>query len=66
MIKLNAVSGRLTGLVLGSALVLSGMGLAGAARADDQIRLLWGQAMREHPVHRLMQGGFLEKCKELG
>lgn len=66
MIKLNAVSGRLTGLALGGALVLSGMGLAGAARADDQIRLLWVQAMREHPVHRLMQAGFLEKCKELG
>ncbi len=28
--------------------------------------LLWVQPMRDHPVHRLMQAGFLAKCKELG
>jgi len=28
--------------------------------------VLWVQPMRDHPVHRLMQAGFLEKCKELG
>ena len=38
---------------------------AGIARADE-IKLLWVQPMRDHPVHRLMQAGFLDKCKELG
>ena len=28
--------------------------------------ILWVQPMRDHPVHRLMQAGFLAKCKELG
>ncbi|MET4633271.1 sugar ABC transporter substrate-binding protein [Kaistia defluvii] len=28
--------------------------------------ILWVQPMRDHPVHRLMQAGFLNKCKELG
>src|SRR5688572_9003128 len=27
--------------------------------------LLWVQPMRDHPVHRLMQAGFLDRCKEL-
>jgi len=28
--------------------------------------LLWVQPMRDHPVHRLMQAGFLNRCRELG
>jgi len=35
-----------------------------AAAAGKSI--LWVQPMRDHPVHRLMQAGFLAKCKELG
>ena len=31
-----------------------------------EVRLLWVQPMKDHPVHRLMQAGFLDKCKELG
>ncbi len=27
---------------------------------------LWFQPMRNHPVHRLMQAGFLNECKKLG
>ena len=27
--------------------------------------LLWIQPMRDHPVHRLMQAGFLNRCREL-
>lgn len=28
--------------------------------------LLWVQPLRDHPVHKIMQAGFLNKCKELG
>ncbi|MBN8998940.1 MAG: sugar ABC transporter substrate-binding protein [Rhizobiales bacterium] len=28
--------------------------------------ILWVQPLRDHPVHKLMQAGFLDKCKELG
>ena len=42
------------------------MGVAGGASAQDGKNLLWVQPMRDHPVHRLMQQGFLDKCKELG
>ena len=37
----------------------------GFSQANDK-KLLWVQPMRDHPVHRLMQQGFLDKCKELG
>ena len=40
--------------------------LGSAVQAQDKVNLLWVQAMKDHPVHRLMQAGFLEKCKELG
>jgi ribose transport system substrate-binding protein len=42
------------------------MSVAGVASAQDGKNLLWVQPMRDHPVHRLMQQGFLDKCKELG
>jgi ribose transport system substrate-binding protein len=32
----------------------------------DKGKLLWVQPMRNHPVHRIMQGGFLSECKRLG
>ncbi len=40
-------------------------GSGGAALAEGK-NILWVQPMRDHPVHRLMQAGFLAKCKELG
>src|SRR5260370_29571304 len=42
--------------------VLAATGPAAAAGKH----ILWVQPMRDHPVHRLMQAGFLAKCKELG
>jgi ribose transport system substrate-binding protein len=42
------------------------IGVTGLAWAEDGKNLLWVQPMRDHPVHRLMQQGFLDKCKELG
>ncbi len=51
----------LAGLAAAMALA-GGMGLASAAEKS----LLWVQPMRDHPVHRLMQAGFLKKCEELG
>lgn len=40
-------------------------GFSQAANAAGK-NILWVQPMRDHPVHRLMQAGFLAKCKELG
>ncbi|TIT58322.1 MAG: sugar ABC transporter substrate-binding protein, partial [Mesorhizobium sp.] len=48
-----------------AALVAATVATSGLARAAD-VHLLWVQAMKDHPVHRLMQAGFLNKCKELG
>jgi ribose transport system substrate-binding protein len=47
------------------AAALAVMAAAGTAQALEK-KLLWVQPMRDHPVHRLMQQGFLDKCKELG
>ena len=51
--------------LLGAAALLASFGTAGAGYAQE-VNLLWVQAMKDHPVHRLMQAGFLDKCKELG
>lgn len=51
--------------LLGAAALVAGMGASGASSAQE-VNLLWVQAMKDHPVHRLMQAGFLDKCKELG
>src|SRR4051812_8131163 len=40
--------------------------LIGSAAAAQDKALLWVQPMRDHPVHRLMQAGFLDECKKLG
>jgi ribose transport system substrate-binding protein len=49
-------------LLTASAFVLSAPDVSVAAGKN----LLWVQPMKDHPVHRLMQAGFLAKCKELG
>ena len=52
----------------GRAAILAALALTaatGISQANDK-KLLWVQPMRNHPVHRLMQQGFLDKCKELG
>jgi ribose transport system substrate-binding protein len=36
------------------------------ASQDANKRLLWVQPLRDHPVCKLMQAGFLNRCKELG
>ena len=51
--------------LLGATVLTASFGAASAVQAAD-IHLLWVQAMKDHPVHRLMQAGFLDKCKELG
>lgn len=53
---------------LATAAVFAAVAMAsvtGLAAAQEK-SLLWVQPMRDHPVHRLMQQGFLDKCKELG
>lgn len=67
MTKIKTGGSALRGLFLGGAVALTGFGGAGPALAEeDAIHLLWVQPMRGHPVHRLMQAGFMDKCAELG
>jgi len=51
--------------LLGAAALAAVLGSAGASQAADK-SLLWVQPMKDHPVHRLMQAGFLDECKKLG
>lgn len=51
--------------MLGATVLAASFGAAGALQAAE-VHLLWVQPMKDHPVHRLMQAGFLDKCKELG
>ena len=51
--------------LLGAAALAAMLGAAGSSFAADK-SLLWVQPMRDHPVHRLMQAGFLNECKTLG
>src|SRR4051794_37329020 len=34
--------------------------------AASQVKMMWLQPLRNHPVHRIMQAGFLAECKRLG
>jgi ribose transport system substrate-binding protein len=48
------------------ALAVAAATLAGApARADNGKSILWVQPMRNHPVHKIMQAGFLQRCKQI-
>lgn len=38
----------------------------GSAGGSGGKHLLWVQPMRAHPVHKIMQAGFLSECKKLG
>lgn len=51
---------------LGTVFVAASLGAGGTVLAQDQVNLLWVQPMKDHPVHRVMQAGFLDKCEELG
>jgi ribose transport system substrate-binding protein len=53
-------------LKIGVAALLAAMTLGGGASVAAEKAILWVQPMRDHPVHRLMQAGFLAKCNELG
>jgi ribose transport system substrate-binding protein len=37
----------------------------GESRQSNRLSLLWVQPARDHPVHRLMQAGFLDNCRQL-
>ena len=54
-----------SGLGLGALVLAATLGSASFVSAQE-IHLLWVQPMKDHPVHRLMQAGFLNKCAELG
>ena len=65
MRKSTEVRVGLVRALLGAAAFAAVLGSASASFAAEK-SLLWVQPMRDHPVHRLMQAGFLDKCKELG
>jgi len=52
--------------MLGTALLSVGMTACGGSTDTQGINLLWIQPMKDHPVHRLMQAGFLHQCEALG
>jgi ribose transport system substrate-binding protein len=67
----------LTALLLAAALTLiacgdddddapTNSGTASSQTAKPDGRLLWIQPLRDHPVHRLMQAGFKQRCEEKG
>jgi ribose transport system substrate-binding protein len=39
---------------------------ASSSGGGDKGKLLWVQPLRNNPVHRIMQGGFLSECRRLG
>lgn len=53
-------------LKIGAAVLLAALAASSGGALAAEKSLLWVQPMRDHPVHRLMQAGFLAKCKELG
>ena len=52
--------------LLGAATMAAMLGSATSVSFAADKALLWVQPMRDHPVHRLMQAGFLDECKKLG
>ena len=58
------VIARRHGLMAALAIAAAMLGGA-AARAGGNKSILWVQPMRDHPVHKLMQAGFLDRCKLL-
>jgi len=59
----NQISARL--VILSTLLALSSCGRQADTPKTTGPALLWVQPMRDHPVHRLMQAGFLDRCREL-
>ncbi|BCP51964.1 hypothetical protein K32_05810 [Kaistia sp. 32K] len=55
---------RSTGLTFGAAIAAL-LALSQASPAAEK-NLLWVNPLRDHPVCKIMQAGFLDKCKELG
>ena len=53
-------------MLMWSASAVVAAATAAGARADDAKSLLWVQPLRDHPVHKLMQAGFLDRCKVIG
>jgi ribose transport system substrate-binding protein len=65
MSKASEFNVRLVRTLLGAAALAAALGSVQASQATDK-SLLWVQPMKDHPVHRLMQAGFLDECKKLG
>lgn len=65
MSKSSEFRGGLFRALLGAAALAAVLGSVPVSQAADK-SLLWVQPMKDHPVHRLMQAGFLDECKKLG
>jgi ribose transport system substrate-binding protein len=56
---------KLHQVLLAAVLATGSVAASAAASHAEGKNILWVQPMRDHPVHRLMQAGFLARCKEL-
>lgn len=61
------------GLLVALACATLATGCSSAKKSNDTATgnkdkgvLLWEQPLRSHPVHKIMQGGFLTECRKLG
>lgn len=67
-----AGAGKKSALVLAgvAVLVVAVLGVrqfsSGSSRGRDTRHLLWVNPLRDHPVCKIMQAGFLDRCQELG
>ena len=49
-----------------SVLLMSGCSKRGDSDVTQGTSILWVQPLRDHPVHKLMQAGFLQRCEQAG
>ncbi len=59
------VLGLLAVCGLTAAFASSATTAAGSTAGSEKGSLIWVQPLRNHPVHRIMQAGFLSECKKL-
>lgn len=66
----GTIGGFVVGLtVIGMSLLITsgyGSGRTLASTSASKLNFLWVQPLRNHPVHRLMQAGFLHECSKIG
>jgi ribose transport system substrate-binding protein len=65
-LRVAVAAAGIAAAALATAALVNAGGASGAASATPKGSLLWVQPLRDHPVHRLMQAGFQQRCKAIG